>query len=142
MCRPLYWIWGLIPLALVALLALYFRPTPIEQDLTGRTNAALAEAGEAWASVALDGRDLRLTGVAPSEGAQTQAADIARNVWGVRVVDDTTELLALADPFLWQADKTGTELSSQGTFLRLRHAAIWSPSRAGCSMVLLSTRTI
>jgi OOP family OmpA-OmpF porin len=114
MCRPLYWFWGLIPLALVALLALYFRPAPIQQDLTSRTNLALAEAGEAWASVSLDGRDVRLSGVAPSEGAQTQAGEIARSIWGVRVVDDTTELLALADPFLWKAEKSGSDLTMSG----------------------------
>ena len=107
MCRPLHWFWGLIPLALVALLALYFRPQPIEQDLAARTNAALVEAGEAWASIALDGRDVSLTGVAPSEGAKTQAAEIARSVWGVRVVQDATELLALADPFRWRAARRG-----------------------------------
>jgi OOP family OmpA-OmpF porin len=114
MCRPLYWLWGLIPLALVALLALYFRPPPIQQDLTARANAALSEAGEGWASVTLDGRDLRLSGIAPSEGAQTQAEEIALSTWGVRVVDDVTELLALADPFLWKAEKAGSDLTITG----------------------------
>jgi OOP family OmpA-OmpF porin len=114
MCRPLYWFWGLIPLALVALLALYFRPQPIEADLTLRTNAALVEAGEAWASIALDGRNVRLSGSAPNEGAQTQAREIAQSIWGVRGVDDNTELLALADPFLWRAERTSEGLSLSG----------------------------
>ena len=114
MCRPLYWFWGLIPLALATLLALYFRPTPIEADLAGRANAALAEAGEAWAFVAIDGRDVSLSGSAPNEGAQTQARAIAQSVWGVRVVNDETELLALADPFLWRAERNAEGLSLSG----------------------------
>ncbi|MEM8877960.1 MAG: OmpA family protein [Pseudomonadota bacterium] len=114
MCRPLYWFWGLIPLALVMVLALYFRPTPIEADLASRTNAALVEAGEVWASIAIDGRDVSLTGSAPNEAAKTQAREIAQSVWGVHEVNDNTELLALADPFLWRAERDAGTLSLSG----------------------------
>ena len=67
MCRPWRWFWGILPLALIVLLALYFKPAPIESDLSARAASDLAAAGHGWAEVSVDGRDLTLSGTAPSE---------------------------------------------------------------------------
>ncbi|MCP5362085.1 MAG: OmpA family protein [Hyphomicrobiales bacterium] len=56
----------------------------IERDLTSRVSAILASEGMDWAQVTLDGRDLVLSGQAPSEEARTQAEALVRNIWGVR----------------------------------------------------------
>ena len=103
MCQPWKWFLGLLPLALVALLALYFKPDPIQADLSVRSSQDLSTAGHGWASVTVDGRELTLSGTAPSEAAQLSAREVVAGIWGVRTVNDTTSLLALADPFVFKA---------------------------------------
>ncbi|MCB1477797.1 MAG: OmpA family protein [Rhodobiaceae bacterium] len=102
-----------MPLALITLLALYFKPAPIESDLSVRAASDLAAAGHEWAEISVDGRDLTLSGTAPSEEAQGAARSLAMRTWGVRTVNDTSSLLALADPFIWNArrDETGVRIT-------------------------------
>ena len=113
MCRPWRWFWGIVPLALIALLALYFKPAPMEADLSARTAGDLAAAGYDWPEISFDGRDLTLGGTAPSEEAQSAARSLAARTWGVRTVNDISSLLALADPFVWSArrDADGVTIS-------------------------------
>lgn len=105
MCRPWLWFWGVLPLALIALLALYFKPDPIQSDLAARARAELAENGFGWAEASADGRDLTIVGTAPSQEARESARQVASSVWGVRTVVDNSSLLALADPFVWSASR-------------------------------------
>ena len=81
MCRPWRWFWGIVPLALIALLALYFKPAPMEADLSARTAGDLAAAGYDWAEISFDGRDLTLGGTAPSEEAQSAARSLAARTY-------------------------------------------------------------
>lgn len=100
------WFWpGVITIALLTALAGWFLTGPIDQQLTDSANAAL-EAEYPWASAEIDGRDLTLKGVAPSEEALASALKIAEDTKGVRVVDNQTTLLPLADPFSFVVTKS------------------------------------
>ncbi|MEK1852824.1 MAG: BON domain-containing protein [Phyllobacterium sp.] len=100
------WFWpGVITIALLTVLAGWFLTGPIDQQLTDSANAAL-EAENPWASAEIDGRDLTLKGVAPSEEALASALKIAEDTKGVRVVDNQTTLLPLADPFSFVVTKS------------------------------------
>lgn len=100
------WFWpGAITTALLTALAGWFLAGPIDQQLTDAVNTAL-EAQNAWATVEVDGRDLVLNGVAPSEEALAAALKIANETKGVRVVENATTLLPLADPFSFVVTKS------------------------------------
>lgn len=60
----------------------------IEQDIAGRVNTGLAEQGLLWADVAVDGRDVVLSGVAPDADAKDKALNVAAHVFGVSKVQD------------------------------------------------------
>lgn len=102
-CNPWRWLWGLIPIAMLSWVAFYLERPKIENDLTRRGQQALDGAGLGWGAVALSGRDLVLTGKAADENEPRKALDIARRVWGVRIVDLRTDLLAKVATFSWSA---------------------------------------
>ena len=113
MCNWRRWVLpGLLATAILTALAMIFHSGSIERDLAGKAGDAL-QAEHPWASVALDGRDLTLSGTAPSPEAQAAAETVALNAYDVRVVDNTTDLLALADPYEFKAvkDDNGVTLS-------------------------------
>lgn len=70
-------------------LTLLTRCNPIENDLQQRSQTLLNDQGMNWAKTELDGRgrDLLLTGVAPSETAKNKAIELTEGVYGVRTVD-------------------------------------------------------
>ncbi len=85
-CHPARWLWGLIPVAMLSWLAVQVERSAIESDLEQRSAAALAAAGQGWASVAFDGRDGLLVGHPDDEHQRGQAVALVGEVWGVRVV--------------------------------------------------------
>ena len=91
-CHPIRWLWGLIPVAMLAWLAVHLQSAPMERDLEQRSGAALSAAGHDWASVAFAGRDGLLVGHAVSEDQRDEAAALVRNVWGVRAVETRVAL--------------------------------------------------
>ncbi len=114
MCRPWLWLWGLVPLMLVVLAALWVRPQPIEQDLAARATTALETAGAAWARLDLDGRDATLIGVAETGDDRAEALDALGRVWGVRTIADATTLPTRVDPFTWSAEWGADRLRLSG----------------------------
>lgn len=100
------WFWpGIITVALLTVLAGWFLAGPVDARITEAANTAL-ETQNDWASAEVDGRDLILKGVAPSEQALADALSITKNITGVRVVDNQTTLLPLADPFSFVVTKS------------------------------------
>jgi outer membrane protein OmpA-like peptidoglycan-associated protein len=77
-----------LALAIVIYAATRLYPPAIEADLIGRTSAALSEAGYGFADVSANGRDVRLTGTAPTELARAQATRKASAVRGVRRLEN------------------------------------------------------
>lgn len=78
----------------------------IEDGLKARAERALAEAGHGWAEVSVKGRQLTLTGFAPSETARVEALRMARAssgdgpiLRGVAVVRDATDILITEKPY-------------------------------------------
>lgn len=97
-CRPLIWLWGLLPLMVLWLIAIVVGVPNMERDLAGKAAAALSGAGQEWATVTLDGRDLTLSGAAPDETARQRAHTEMSAVFGIGSVSDRTTIAAAATP--------------------------------------------
>ncbi len=113
-CNPLRWLWGLVPLALLLLVAVSGERAAIEAGLQRRAADALARSGLEWASPALSGRDMVLTGKASAESERRSAIEIVSSQTGVRVVEDRIELVALATTYVWSAVLQGNRLQISG----------------------------
>ncbi len=100
-----------VVLTIAAILVQY---PSVESDLEQRVAARMVEAGINWVSVAVDGREVVLTGTAPEVDAQQNALEVAAGVWGVAGVRDRMALVPLASPFTWSADKDGNFLVLSG----------------------------
>ena len=88
------WFWpGVITTALLTALAGWFLAGPVDQHLTDTVNAAL-ESQHSWASAQIDGRDLVLKGIAPSQEALAEALKISSETFGVRAVENAATLFA------------------------------------------------
>lgn len=85
----------------------------IEQDIAGRVNTGLAEQGLLWADVAVDGRDVVLSGVAPDADAKAKALDVAAHVFGVSKVQDNLAVAGEASATM--AGISGTAVAPSST---------------------------
>ncbi len=74
-------------LLLVLSLALHFGTSKVEADISQRAQEALQEQF-AWVDVGISGRDLLLSGNAPSESAADQALATVSELEGVRRVGE------------------------------------------------------
>lgn len=113
-CRPLRWLWGLIPLALLAAMVNYFARPVVEADLKARGELALKEAGLPWAGMSFEGRDGILSGMAFDEGAREKAIEVVGNTYGVRIVDDRASLVDRVDNFFWLATREEGRIRMKG----------------------------
>ncbi|MEZ5773761.1 MAG: OmpA family protein [Hyphomicrobiaceae bacterium] len=113
-CRPLRWLLGLVPLALLAAALFHFERPRIEADLTARTEAALQAAGVPWAEASFEGRDGVVSGAALDDGERARAGEIARGTWGVRVVEDRSGLIDEIKPYSWSATREGNRIRLKG----------------------------
>ncbi|MCU0954589.1 MAG: OmpA family protein [Hyphomicrobium sp.] len=104
-CNPWRWLWGLLLIAPASWIVLNLHQTEIENELRVRTTEALERAGLSWAATSFSGRDAVLTGLAAEEGEPSKAADLVRNVWGVRKVDARTDLVQAVPAFTWTAER-------------------------------------
>jgi outer membrane protein OmpA-like peptidoglycan-associated protein len=104
-CNPLRWLWGLLPLALIALLVNWFERPRIETDLRTRTQETLARAGLGWAATNFEnaGRDGIISGTAVEETVRDRVFDVVSTVWGVRTIDNKAKLIDKIDRYSWSA---------------------------------------
>lgn len=118
-----YLIGGLALLALPFLLwwGIYQSPQSavnLQARLEANAAAALAESGNDWARVSMDGQRAILTGAAPSADAVTEAARAVRRssgpggliFGGVTLVESQTEAAPPISPYVWRAQKTAEGL--------------------------------
>lgn len=90
------WLLSLLLVLLLLFCASRHAPT-IERDLSERSRMVLAADKLTWTAVTVNGRDLTLTGTAPSAELSKRAAELAAAVWGVRRVENRLEVAAAAD---------------------------------------------
>lgn len=88
---------------------------PIKDDLQQRVHRALENAGHDWAVSDFAGRDGVLVGRAVSQADQKRAFDVARSVWGVRIIDNEAQLVAKVDSYLWSATASNETIRLSGT---------------------------
>lgn len=101
MGRTAIWLLGLFAFTLLVFLCVRNNTADIQEDILNRTASALSVAPTQWAKVAVDGRNVTLTGVAPSEALREKAVERAGAVWGVVSVDgQLTVVQALPDAVL------------------------------------------
>lgn len=108
------WLWGLIPVAMLGWVALLSERERIETDLRTRAQAALKGAGLPWAATSFVGRDAVLTGQALEEGQPASAATLVDNLYGVRVVDNRSDLIEKVDRYDWSASERDNKLRLTG----------------------------
>lgn len=132
MFRPKRWVWGLPPLALLIALTISFAEAPVTADIAKRVGSQLAGQGFDWAKIETIGRDVRLTGQAPSPDTQARAATVAGQVAGSRLVDNATSIIALRQPYLWSAEKAAGTITLMGVV----------PSEAARSQVVGRARQV
>ncbi|MEW5963895.1 MAG: OmpA family protein, partial [Pseudomonadota bacterium] len=102
-CNPWRWLWGLLPIAMWSWITVLAEHQRIEQDLAERAASALSAAGLDWARSEFVGRDGSLSGSAYNEGDPPRAIDVARGVWGVRIVEARAEVIGRVDNYEWSA---------------------------------------
>ncbi len=78
------WVWGLVIIAVMALLVGWLAPAPIgakanSTEMGNTVQTALNDGGFGWASVDMSGNVARLQGEAPSEVAKTAAIAVAKD---------------------------------------------------------------
>lgn len=91
---------GLLVLALLGYFCAYKKHAPaIQDDIHSRASAVLADEGFDWAKLSVDGRNITLTGIAPTEAHKIKAGELAR-IYGYNLVDNqlTVAQTAVAEP--------------------------------------------
>lgn len=84
--KPLRWL-AHLPLAALPVLAAGVEAPRLEQAVGRQVVAALAASGADWATVAVDGRDVEIRGVAPDRARIEAAHQAVAQAFGVRRVE-------------------------------------------------------
>ncbi len=113
-CNWRRWLWGIIPILILSWVAVQAERGRIEHDLAERARQVLSQSGASWAVPGLNGRDVILGGRAWDESEVGKATDILRNLWGVRIVENKTELIEKADKYLWLATRRSNRIRVMG----------------------------
>jgi len=116
MIQPTKWWIGLPVLAVLFTIVATSNVEKIEKDLGDRARAALDKSPGAieGAGVGVDGRDVRLSGVALSHDAVAEAVRAIEGQEGVRAVTDATTPPPLAKPFVFSLERKGKTLALSG----------------------------
>jgi OOP family OmpA-OmpF porin len=109
------WWPGVIPLAVLWLVAAWMSTVPIESDLAARSNAALKDTVLDKRQIEVAGRDISFAADAFSETGRLAAVASVRAVPGVRRVNDETKLVPEAKPFVWSAERDVVRVTLGGS---------------------------
>jgi OOP family OmpA-OmpF porin len=136
------WWPGLIPLAILWIVAAWVSTVPLEADLTARSNAALKNTILDKSQIAVAGRDVTFAAEAFSEDGRHSAVSSVEATPGVRLVNDETRLVAEAKPFIWVAERDNVRVTLWGTApLPASKARIADAARAALNGTEVSDRT-
>ncbi|MBI3274731.1 MAG: BON domain-containing protein, partial [Methylocystis sp.] len=116
MYQPKKWWIGLPLVAALFALAAAFDTETIEKDIGARVRSRLQEASQAIDNpqVAVNGRDVAVSGSALSESAKTEAIAIAGRQAGVRKISDATTVIPVVKPFVFVAERVGKRVTFSG----------------------------
>jgi OmpA-OmpF porin, OOP family len=109
------WWPGLIPLAVLWVVAAWTSTVPMEADLAGRSSAALKDIVLDKTRVTADGRDITVAADAFSADGRRSAVASVDAVPGVRLVNDETKLVPEAKPFVWSAERDVARVTLGGS---------------------------
>ncbi|MEM6640228.1 MAG: OmpA family protein [Pseudomonadota bacterium] len=98
MNRTVILILGVIAQCVLTALFLWRVAPLITDDIETRSVGALRDAGINWAQISVDGRDVTLEGLAPSEEQRDRALASLDGVAGIRRIDDTTTVMQRRTP--------------------------------------------
>lgn len=118
--RGTWWLITLLGLGLLFLFSNISRHGLIESDLEHRIMEHMAAENIHWVSVELDGRgrDVLLTGTAPSAESRNLVIEMVKNIYGVRVVEDQLDIKPSSELSIKQENGTvllGGNLASQAS---------------------------
>lgn len=100
MSQPSKWWWGLIPLAILWILATVFTGQSVNSDLSNRSTAALG-AAVLNPAFSVSGRDVTVSGTVFSPDEANKVAGTVTDVWGVRKVLIDAKQPDVASPYSW-----------------------------------------
>ena len=109
------WWPGLVPLGLLWIWACWANTVPWEGDLAARAGAALKGAVLNRTRIEAAGRDITLSAEAFSEEGRLSAVAIVEAVPGTRVVEDRTQVIAEAKPYVWSGERDVTRFTLGGS---------------------------
>ncbi|NTG50314.1 OmpA family protein [Agrobacterium rhizogenes] len=113
MSQPSKWWWGLIPLAILWILATIFTGQSINSDLGSRSTSALGTSVQNPA-FSVSGRDVSVSGTVFSPAEASQIAGTVDQVWGVRKVLIDAKEPDVAKPFNWGLTHEGSSVVLTG----------------------------
>jgi OOP family OmpA-OmpF porin len=136
------WWPGTIPLAVLWALAAWTNTSPLENELAGRSTAALKDILLDKSRITASGRDVTLAADAFSEAGRRSAVEAIIAVPGVRLVNDETRLIPEAKPLVWSAERDVVRLTLTGSSpLPATKAKLLEFARAGLGGVEVVDQT-
>src|SRR5580704_5772604 len=109
------WWPGLVPLVVFWAIAAWTNTAPVEFDLAARATAALKDILLDKTSISVEGRDVSFAAEAFSEDGRRGAVAAVAAVPGVRLVNDETQLVPEAKPFVWSAERDVVRVTLAGS---------------------------
>jgi OOP family OmpA-OmpF porin len=109
------WWPGVIPLAILWVLAAWATTVPMEADFIARAAAALKDSVLDQTTISAAGRDITLSAEAFSEEGRSDAVASVEAVPGVRLVNDSTILVPEAKPYVWTAERDVVKVTLSGS---------------------------
>ncbi len=119
MCQPKKWWWGLLPLALLWVFAMWQKAGPVAADVKARAESAgLAVAGMtpglAPLAASVAGRDVTLAGDVRAPDLQPGTVRAVDAEFGIRRVDSALKLAQAQRPYTWSAQREGNRVALTG----------------------------
>ena len=109
------WWPGVIPLVVFWAIAAWTTTPPLESDLAARSAAALKDSLLDKTRITVAGRDVTFAADAFSEDGRRGAVASVAAVPGVRRVNDETQLVPEAKPFVWSAERDVVRVTLGGS---------------------------
>lgn len=87
----------------------------LSADIADRSQKIVSSVDHGWAGMSIAGRDVRLTGNAPSTEARDALVKAVDALPGVRRVEAATGILARQSPYEWKLGRQANDLSLSGS---------------------------